>query len=242
LIIYSTGGSYASVLSPAQQALIAQRQTIDKEAQDALDRNDLPNAEYFARQGEAIHSYNCDDILSQTLYLEGKTDEAFIKLKEMVEQKNGDDARWLLPYAVLELKAGNYNNALMAYNKATLRFNGQYKMLNEHNNFDPNNPQPNDLAVAIHVALAITYHQIGSVNDTVRTPRSLNEYKQALAIEPNSPLAQNQYAHALVDANRYSEAGPIFKNLSATATDDIKSDADDALSRLPIVNNAASGN
>jgi len=107
------------ILTPAELARLNEIYRLDDAAAAALDAGQYAEAEDDARQSIAIgpDAGVAQEVLAQALDAQGKSQEALKEYQQMASL-GGDHARNLLPYALLSLKAGQWAQAVTAYNKA----------------------------------------------------------------------------------------------------------------------------
>jgi Tfp pilus assembly protein PilF len=225
-------------LTPAQMARIDEIRSLDKAAAAALDADDYAEAEADARKVISLgpDSGVAQEVLASALYAQGKTQEALQAYKVMADEHT-DDPRNLLPYAMLLLKTRHWKQAVAEYNEAVPNVSDPFprnyfkdlsgeSLLQADSHFSPGVPQPQDLATAIHVALGLTYGDGVSWGRHSQDDRALIEFQKALALEPDSPLANLFYAKKLQSMRRSADAQAYFKKAAALGQEDMKAAAE----------------
>ena len=205
-----------SGITPAMQALWDRENQLDHAAATALDAGQYAVAEVDARQVLSVAGYGdgeADEIFAESLDAQGLTQEALAAYQNPVLSQS-DFPRDLLPYALLLLKAGDWPDALAAYEKA-LPFVSQqnssvYPHLSQAFTFSPDDPQPTQLAAAIHAALGLTYDWECDWAGNPQTDKALAEYQQALQIAPGWDMANYYYADFLQRHGRTTQAQAAF--------------------------------
>lgn len=211
--------------TPAQKARLKARLNKvyrrDQDAAAALDAGQYAEAEADARQSMAAgpDSGIAQELLAAALDGQGKTQEA-LKVYARTQNDGGRQARNILPYALLLLKTGHWAQAVTAYNKARPFADGT--LISAKSHFSPAVPRPRDLETAIHTALGLSYGSEASWGRHLQIDKALSEHKQALALEPNSALANYYYGYTLRRIGRRAEAQAFFKKAVALGSDDAK--------------------
>ncbi len=202
-----------------------EKNSLDAAAATTLDLGQYTEAEADARQSMSVgpDSGIAQEVLAAALNAQGKTQEA-LEVYQQMASVGGDQARNLLPYALLLLKAGQWAPALAAYNKAQPFANGT--LISANNHFARTVPQPKDLEAAIHIALGLTYGSEASWGGHSQDDKAMSEHKQALALEPNSALANYYYGYALQRMGRRAEAQAAFKKAATLGSNDVKATAE----------------
>jgi tetratricopeptide (TPR) repeat protein len=231
--ILSTGKPRTSMspgiaLPPVTPDFIARLQkvhTLNKAAEAALDAGRYAEAEAEARQSVSIRfgSSVGQEILASSLYAQGKTQEALQAYKVMADA-GGDFSRNLLPYSFLLLKTGHWAEAVAAYNKQLPDMSGE-DLIIANSHFSPTKPEPRELATAIHIGLGLAYEP-ASWGGHSQEEKAMNEYQKALALEPDSPLANLYYARKLHRIGRKVEAQAYFEKASKFGSGDVKAAAE----------------
>ncbi|MBV9850893.1 MAG: hypothetical protein JO250_14570 [Armatimonadetes bacterium] len=188
---------------------------LDQTAWAALDAGNYAEAEADARQSVTlgIASGLGQELLAQALYAQGKDAEA-LQVYQAIADAGGVFPRNMLPYALLLLKAGQWAQAVAAYNKQ-LPYLSDGDMMLAHSHFSPDAPQPQELEAAIHIGLGLTGDFRGNHwNRGVGDPTA-SEFRKALALEPDSALAHYYYGHGLWRVGRKAEAKAAFQKAAA---------------------------
>lgn len=221
-----------SPLTPEMEARLNQIGKLDEAAAAALDVGQYAKAEGYARQSVSlgVASGRGQEFLAAALDAQGKTQEALQVYKSIADE--GDVfPRNQLPYARLLLKTGQWEQAVAAYNRQLPYLASGNQML-ANSRFSPAVPQPRELEVAIHIGLGLTegwrgYHWKSGPRD-----QTLAQFQQALALDPESPLANYCYGVKLMRLGRQAEAQAILKGVAETTDADMKAAAEKALSGL----------
>jgi tetratricopeptide (TPR) repeat protein len=98
--------------------------------------------------------------------------------------------------------------------------------------FSPDDPQPVVLATAIHVALGMMYNAGPDWADNPQDNKALNQYQQALQLEPNWDIANYYYGYGLQKLGRTTQAQAAFTKTLKIAHGSVKIAARKALSKL----------
>ena len=216
-------------VTPELEAKLDEEDSLDQAAAAAMIAGQYTVAEADARQSISVgpDSGLAQELLAAALDAQGKTLEALQAYKIMVDQ--GDVfPRNLLPYALLLLDTGQWARAAAAYNKA-LPYLAYGDLMRESGDFSITEPQPRDLATAIHIALGLTDDWRGYSWTLHSKDQILTQFHQALALEPNSELANYYYANALQRLGRAAQARAVFQKTAKMATGDVKAAAEQAL-------------
>ncbi len=219
------------ILTPAEVAALKEQNSLDDAAAASLDAGQYADAEEDARQSIAIgqDSGVAQEVLAAALDAQGKSQEA-LEVYQQMAFLGGDHARNLLPYALLSLKAGHWTEAVTAYNKALSDLSdGNLVRANSH--FSPDVPQPKELETALHIALGLTYSYSATWGKHSQVDKATSEYKKAVALEPDSPLANLYYGRALRRLGRKAEAHAAFAKAASTAQGDVKAAAEEEIKR-----------
>ena len=144
-------------------------------------------AEVQARQALSIdHDAGvANEVLAAALDAQGKEQEALQSYQDVVTHYDSQP-RVLLPYALLLLKSGHWEQAATAYNKAMSQFD-ERDLLRKNSHFSPTVPDPAGLTVAIHLARGLTY---GSCNwaGEAQDEEGMNEDQKARDLAPDSAV------------------------------------------------------
>lgn len=219
------------ILTPAELAALKEQNSLNEAATAALDAGQYAEAESDARQSMAIGQPAgiAHELLAQALDAQGKSQEALETYQQMADV--GDvEPRNMLPYALLSLKAGHWAQAVAAYNKQ-LPYLSDGKLMNTNSHFSPDVSQPKELETAIHIGLGLTDDWRGYSWTLHSREQTLAQFQQALALEPNSSLANLYYGRALRRLGRKAEAQAAFTKAASTAQGDVKAAAEEALKR-----------
>jgi tetratricopeptide (TPR) repeat protein len=178
---------------------------LNKASADALAAGNYAVAETNARLSKSIGpSAPADELLAQALVAQGKDKEALDQYQNMIPNRpvNSGD---LAAYGLLLLKAGRYAEAVAAYNKAmpplsqdelagvTRGSMGDDYPLRAGYHFDPDTPQPVELETALHIA----YGMRGSWPGRMQSDKSMDQFKLALQLSPDSEVAKYYYDNGL---------------------------------------------
>ena len=228
---------YLIPLTPTGQARLDHVTALDAAARDALSAGQYQEAEADARQSIAISPLNSgwsEEILARALYAQGKMQEA-LQVYKSLSDAGGVSPRNELPYALLLLNEGRWAPAASAYNRA-LPYLADGDLVRANSAFSPTVPQPTELATAVHIALGLT-HDGGEYTGNHEDEKALSEYEAALALAPDSVLANYYYGYGwqkldpnsqLRKANAVSAKEAVQK--AATSSDpDMKKAAEKAL-------------
>ncbi len=218
-------------MTPALAAELDEVYRLDQASATALDAGKYAEAEDDARQSLSIghDSGLAQELLASALNEQGKSQEA-LEVYQQMASLGGDHARNLLPYALLSLKAGHWAQAVTAYNKALSDLSdGNLVRANSH--FSPDVSQPKELETAIHIALGLTYSYSDTWGKHSQVDKATSEYKKAVAMEPDSPLANLYYGRVLQRLGRKAEAQAAFAKAAKTDSVDVKAAAEEALKR-----------
>lgn len=208
-------------MTPAERTDFYRTAALTRDATSAMHSGDYAEAESYARASLAsgLDAGFAHETLAAALDAQGKTQEA-LQAYKVIAEAGGIFPRNLLPYALLSLKVGDWQQAVSAYNKALpLLDNGD--IVRRSSNFAPNVPNPTALAAAIHIALGLQsdwrgYH--GTYQEM--NQQTLVQFHQASMIEPSSPLAN--YGYGLKRLGRRAEAQKAFQKAATLGQGDIK--------------------
>ncbi len=220
--------------TPEQKATQEQAEALDRAAAKALHVGHYIQAEADARQALALtggFDLLGPDLLAAALDAQGKMQAALQAYKVIVVDEGDAAPRTLLPYALLLLKAGQWAQAVAAYDKALphLAFG---ELVRANSDFSPDTPEPAALATAIHIARGLTYN---AEADWAREPQdkeALSEYQKALTLEPNSDLANYYYGYGLKKLGRTTQASAAFQKTIKIAHGGVKLAAEQALKKM----------
>ena len=216
-----------------QRAITQQAMQLDRAAASALHAGRPGEAEADVRQALAISQGTDglgDELLAAALEAQGKDQEALLAYKRMVDARD-DATRVLLPYALLLLHAGRWEQAVAAYEKALplLAF-GDGVRANSH--FRRDVPDPVGLETAIHIARGLTYNAEGDWAHESQDEEALSEYSKALQLAPDSDLANYYYGYGLQHLGRTAQARAAFQKTIRMAHGGVKLAAVRALKKL----------
>jgi tetratricopeptide (TPR) repeat protein len=231
-LIYSQGaGSGPNYPSNAQKATFEKAYKLQQAAAVALDSGQYALAETDARQSLSISfgSGVAQEVLVSALVAQGKNQQA-MDLYAQMEAENVKFPRVMLPYALLLLKSGQWAKALDAYDRALPNVgnaglhNGN-QLLTDDSIYDAGKPEPEDLETDIHIALGFTYIDELTRAGNSQKDKALSENDKALALQPDSALANLAYAIGLREVGRYADAMVAFQNVANKYSGDIKAAA-----------------
>jgi tetratricopeptide (TPR) repeat protein len=175
-------------------------------------------------------------ILAAAFDDEGKVSEA-LSTYATLRSQGAWQGRVLLPYALLLLKNGDYNQALAVYERA-LPFISSYiyngpQILSEDSDFLPDTQDERHLEANIRIALGWTYDTGTTWAGHSQAMKALPEYSRAYALENDSPVACIAYATGLKEAGRNVEARAILQKAISNSKGDVKETASDELQLVP---------
>ncbi len=176
------------------------------EAEVSLHAGDYAAAEVQARQAIAtdpIHSGITEEDLASALEAQGKDQEALEQYQRVVEHYDRQP-RNLLPYALLLLKSGQWEQSLAVYNRVlpSLPDVGPHPeaitvhdrdAMQTNSRFSPDAPEPAALATALHIARGLVYNSMCDWAGEPQNKEAMAEYQKALQLAPNSGLANYYY-------------------------------------------------
>ena len=201
-------GAYAQGGKPAQVQVSQQRRIpITPEVQEQFDQSallsraaaaDLHGGNYTQAETEARQSVSLDllngaaqEVLAAALDAQGKEQEA-LHAYGIVVKHYDRQPRNQLPYALLLLKSGQWEQAVAVYNQALPQLgNGELEQAGSH--FSPNVPEPTALAVAIHIERGKLFNSASDWAHEPQNTEALAEYGKALQLAPDLPLANYYY-------------------------------------------------
>jgi tetratricopeptide (TPR) repeat protein len=217
--------------SAARDAKLKRFSALNKAGFTALHEGRYSEAEENARESLAVNSGQnllAPELLAEALDAQGKNDEALAAYKILVDQ-GSEFPRILLPYALLLLKDGKYKEAVAAYNK-TSPYIAFGDLIEKTSRFTTTDPQPKELAAAIHVGLGLTYISSADWAGNSQEDKAMLHFQQALTLSPKSSLANYYYGFGLKRLGRRAEAQGAFKKAAALDDGDVKAAA---LKELP---------
>ncbi len=183
--------------TPEREAANEQQGLLDRAAAASLHAGRYAQAEAEARQALSLglDSGVANEVLGAALDAQGKEQEALQVYRAMIiNGKNGleGQTRDLLPYALLLLKSGRWEQAVVAYN-AALPHLGDGQLMQATSQFLPDVPEPTALAVALHTARGLTYNGQYDWAGEAQNTEAMAEYGKALQLAPDSPLVNYYY-------------------------------------------------
>ncbi|MEO7717739.1 MAG: hypothetical protein ABIY70_16185 [Capsulimonas sp.] len=182
-------------LTPRQKSVLNRMASSDSAAAANLDKGKYAAAEASARQSLAlgIGSGKGQELLAEALNAEGKSKEA-LQVYRQIAAQGGQFPRNMLPYALLLLKAGQWPQAVSAYN-TVLPFLSDGDLVQANLHFSLNKLDSLGLETAIHIGLGLTYVSSDSWGGHSRKDRAMLEFDQALRLQPASALANYYYGY-----------------------------------------------
>lgn len=221
-------------LTPEGKAILERKDHLTDVAAAALDAGRYEEAETAARQAMSLASDSGvnQEVLASALEAQGRTEEALREYQRMADQGN-DHPRNLLPYALLLLKAGHWEQAVEAYNKQWPGLGdpfrgGKAALMSTLGPFSPDVPRPRELAIAIHISLGVIYAG-ATWGRHSQDDKALREFEQAVALAPGLGLTHLYYGHKLRKLGRRAEAQAAFRRAAALGHGAVKAAAEEAL-------------
>jgi tetratricopeptide (TPR) repeat protein len=196
-------------LTPQAKQFINQIAEIEASAIAALDAGKYTEAEIDARQSISMGSVRGQELLAMALYAQGKNQEALLVYRQ-IASSGANAARNEWPYALLLLEAGQWSQAVSAYNTA-LQLGGDVDLLRQEGIFSADVPQPEELSVVIHIGLGVTQVGVSSWGGRLQNDKAMANFQQALTLAPNSSIANYYYGYGLWRVGRKIEAQAAFK-------------------------------
>jgi tetratricopeptide (TPR) repeat protein len=234
-----TGGSLGpDPVTPAEIAAVKAANDAYQVAAVDVDDGKFTVAESAANRAIALGSVKANYLLSAALVGQGKTKEAMAVYASLYAS-NESSPRELLPYSLLLLKSGQWDQAVDVYHRTlprvgTFLYNGA-NLLTADSYFSYGDPQPVDLETDIHIAMGFTnVYSTGFSPGRYFPDKDLEQYKDALTLEPDSPLANLAYAYGLRELGRNAEAVADYQSVASKFTGDIKASALQELSDAPM--------
>lgn len=230
-------GPNAAIRDAKWKATNTQTGRLDDVAMAALAQGRYAEAEVYARKSVTLGwpAGRAQESLAVALYAQGKTQEALKAYKVLADE--GDVfPRNELPYALLLLRTGHWAQAANAYNKM-LPYIDERNLMRASGPFSPTVPQPRELAVAIHIGLGLTGGWWCNAEGSDPRDQMLNQFHQALALEPDSPLTNYCYGYGWQQLGRTSQvknataaqAKAAFQKAAASGDGEVKKKAEEAL-------------
>jgi len=173
-----------------------------KTAAASLHAGHYAQAEAESRQALSIDPFDgvAQEVLAAALDAQGQEQEAFQLYHVIVVDQKDDQPRNLVPYALLLLKSGQWEQAVAVYNQALPHLGdkeltdlGYADLIQATRHFSPDVPQPVALAAALHIARGLTYSGQCGWADAPQNTEALAEFGKALQLAPYSPLANYYY-------------------------------------------------
>lgn len=183
-------------ITPERQAVLDKTAQVVHDAAASLHAGRYAQAEQEARQVLSLSSDSDvgEEVLAASLNAQGKNQEALHAYRVMVVDEGARYTRVLLPYALLLLKSGQWEQAVTAYSQA-LPLLAEGKIMRENSHFSPDVPEPAALAVAIHIASGLTYSAEGDWAGEGQHKEMMAEFGKALQLAPDSDLANYHYGY-----------------------------------------------
>ncbi len=209
-----------------------------KEAAREFDAGQYALAERDARKAVSLNTHGREDeIVAASLMAQGKDKEALDQYLDFVNHGDRSPAT-LLPYALLQLRAGNWQEAIAAYN-AALPHLACGQLLAAHSHFDSNSSDTGAIESAIRLAWGLTYSWEAGFSGQPQTGLAETQFKQALVLEPNDGITNLYYGDFLQRHGHRVEAMAIYKKVEAASDGSIKAAATSALHDGAFTNPAA---
>ena len=185
----------ANAVPPTSRQLTMMEQSgfLQQTAEQALNAGNYADAEAEARDALSIdrQALLAPRILAEALDAQGKSQEA-LKQYQMIADAGTEAPRELLPYALLLLNAGQWKQAVAAYDKAILHLPASF--IAPQNaaglKFNANDEQQTALTVAIYLGEGIDENSLGE-----RRVKAYRDYEKALKLEPDSLLTNYYYGY-----------------------------------------------
>jgi tetratricopeptide (TPR) repeat protein len=240
VIKISGGPNSGPPITPVQKAALKKSYELADKSVLALDAGQYALAISDAKQVLAIgvppHDPTAETILAYALVAQGKDQDALNEYGQMYA--HGDWYGYdLLQYAQLLLRHGQWSKAVDVYDKAVQdvgeNFIKGHELLMADSYFSHNDPQPKELEADIHIAIGMRGDLVSGLARKYRPERSLAEFKKALDMEPDSPLAKLAYAGGLRDSGRGAEAKAQFQEVANKYTGEVKAAAQQELGIFP---------
>jgi len=181
-------------ITPERQAVLDKTAQVVHDAAASLHAGRYAQAEQEARQVLSLSSGSDvgEEVLAAALDAEGKNQEALHAYRVMVVDEEAQYTRVLLPYSLLLLKSGQWEQAVTAYNQAIAQFSPK-DLLRVNSHFSPDVPEPASLAVAIHIARGVTYNAGSGWAGEDQHKEMMAEFGRALQLAPEADLANYYY-------------------------------------------------
>jgi tetratricopeptide (TPR) repeat protein len=233
-------GSGAKPLTPAQDAAFQKACKLREQSIVALDAGKyalaISDAQQMLAMGMPPHDATAETVIAYSLVSQGKDQDALNEYGQMYSRGDWDGGD-LLQYARLLLKHGQWSNAVDVYKKAVLNVGEDvakgHELLLADSAFSHDDPQPKELEADIDIAIGMRGDLVSGLARKYRPERSLAEFKKALDLEPDSPLAKLAYAGGLRDSGRGAEAQAEFQEVANKYTGEVKAAAQQELGIYP---------
>ena len=243
-----------AVKMKARQDKLDLASKFSKIGRDYLDKKQYASAEIAFRT--AIKIEDDEDTsnnvqLAHTLVLQGKPQEALTIYRKVLYEPLSD-AWTIVPgevyapygvlsssgeseslhacmeYAILASKIGSWPEAAYIFRNTLASMPEDRVMPKIDVQFDANEPEPEKLQAAAHIASGIGY--ISNADPKNAMP----EFEQAHTLEPDWPLATVYYAYGLQRAvGRTSKTKAMYRDAADTGTGDVKAFAERYLQMYP---------
>lgn len=130
------------------------------------------------------------------------------------------DTSVLMRFIILDVQAGNWNEAVQVYNKAApeVTLGSHFPKITA--SFDVRFPRSQRLQAAAHVALGIARSKREEYEQSVQ------EYAEALRLHPGSPLAHYYLGYSLRKMGRGKEAKEEFRKAANLGRGEVKAAAE----------------
>jgi tetratricopeptide (TPR) repeat protein len=226
------GGSHIIPMTPALKARFVQAVRLMRSAQDETNAGQFAQAEADARQSITLcPGLGVQSLLAESLAAQGKTQEA-IQEYQVVFDAGAVAPGDVLPYALLLVKTGQWAHAVQAYNRQLPYNGGDAALVQAYSDFTPDQPRSTDMEVAIEIDLGMDFSWYGYHGTSQeKTQQALAHFQKALALEPDSPLANYYYGYGLQRMGQRQEAQAAFKKAADLdeSDGDVKAAAEAAL-------------
>lgn len=184
-------------IPPQTLALQAEASELTRQAAVALHAGNYAEAEDRVREAIDLPVFIAgapQQLLAVILEAEGKDKEALQAYQSIVVNGKSINPRDLLPYAQLLLKSGQWEPAVSAYNQALILLPNS-KIVEANSQFSVSTPDPEGLAVAIHIGRGLIYDSQSSRAGEPQTMEAMSQFDQALRLAPTLPLANYYYGY-----------------------------------------------
>jgi tetratricopeptide (TPR) repeat protein len=177
------------------------------------------------------------ECLAAALAGEGKTAEA-MQVYALLKSNNDPNPDVMLPYCLLLLKSGDFNDALDVYTKCMPNVSRPVVhgnvLLEQESDFLPGTQDFVHLEADVRLALGFMY--VGpSGFQHPSCDSALNEYSKAYSLEPKSSLVGIAYADGLSRVGRNTEARAVLQNVIENSTGDANEVAKTQMATTPLV-------